>query len=541
MDKVARYLAEHIDGEVVNDSRVREIYSHDASILQVVPSAVVYPRTIDDLQKIMRFSYRLADKGIMVPITARGGGTDQTGAAIGEGLVVVFPAHMGKLFELDARDGRVRVEAGMNFRTLQEILYTHGMHLPVFPTSYKVATVGGAAANNASGERSVKYGDMRKFVERLEVVLSNGEIIETGRLNRNELSRKKGRPGLEGEIYRQLDGLITDNAELIAEISRGVASNVGYALDKVKRTDGSFDLTPLIVGSQGTLAMISQAILKTEPKAAVTTLMAAAVNGRHLQAVLDKLLALKPSVVDLVDRSVLELAERITGRKNYEILGNKIADATLIVEFDDQNSGRRKKAVRKAEAVLREYNAKVVKAEELDDKEEILALRHATSAILHANYDSKVALPIVEDAVVPVENVAKLVKAVRELAKGKFVDAAIWGHVGSGHLTVMPFIDLTRLEGRQSVIGLMESYHKLVRELGGVMAGARADGRLRAPFAEKQVGKEVHELYSKVKEIFDPRGLLNPKVKLGTDVRDLIRQLRSDYNINNLSDHQPRG
>jgi len=107
-------------------------------------------------------------------------------------------------------------------------------------------------------------------------------------------------------------------------------------------------------------------------------------------------------------------------------------------------------------------------------------------------------------------------------------------------LTVMPFIDLTRLQGRQSITSLMDSYYDRVQELGGVISGARADGRIRAPFAEKQVGKEMRELFSKVKEIFDPHGILNPEVKLGTDVRELIKRLRADYNLRRFSDHQPR-
>jgi glycolate oxidase len=254
---------------------------------------------------------------------------------------------------------------------------------------------------------------------------------------------------------------------------------------------------------------------------------------------LNKLYELKPSMIDFLDRSVFELAEKITGRNTYKVLSGKLPDAALMVEFDDKDA-KRKKSVKKAEKIFAEYGAKFIKAEELDDKEEIWALRHITSAILHANFAGKVALPITEDAIIPVERVGQLVKAIKDLAKEKHIEVAVWGHVGSGHLTVMPFIDLARLEGRQSIIGFMESYYDKVQELGGTISGARADGRIRAPFAEKQVGKELHELFSKVKEIFDPRGILNPEVKLGTDVRDLIKRLRGDYNLRHLSNHQPR-
>jgi FAD/FMN-containing dehydrogenase len=536
MDKISRYLAEHITGEVVNDSKVKEYYAHDASILQVRPTVVVYPRNTEDLRKLTRFSYRMMEKGVRLPITARGNGTDQTGAAIGEGIIAVLPAHMNQVLELDEREQKIRIQPGLNFKALQDVLSTHGLYLPVHPLSYAVSTIGGAMANNASGDRSLKYGKTRDWVDRLEVVLANGELIETSRLNRNELNKKKGLPGLEGEIYRQLDGLISDNSELIDKLAnRPVESNIGYAIDKVKRNDGSFDLTPLFVGSQGTLGIVSQAILRADRIPATSTLLALALkNGADVQKVVDTIRPLDPSIFDFIDKTALDMVIKITGREPYKLLTDKPPAAIFLIEFNGN-----RKAVAKAERLLADLGSVVV-AETADDKDRLWAIRHSVNAVTRANYHNKVAVPIIEDATVPVENIGALLAAAKDLASKKFVEVAIWGHVGAGSLTVMPFVDLARLEDRQNIITLMNRYYTDVLKLDGVISGSRAEGRLRTPFGERQSGDELKELFSKIKEIFDPMGILNPNVKLGTDVRELIARFRSEYSNHRLNDHQPR-
>ncbi|HMR73305.1 MAG TPA: FAD-binding oxidoreductase, partial [Candidatus Saccharibacteria bacterium] len=147
MNKVASYLQSHLSGEVLDSAAVRDYFSTDASVLQVKPALVIYPRSTNDVRKVARFSWQLAEKGHTLPITARGSGTDQTGAAIGKGAVMVFPAHMNKVLELDSQQKLVRVQPGVNFMALQEMLNTHGLFLPPFPASYKYSTIGGAIAN----------------------------------------------------------------------------------------------------------------------------------------------------------------------------------------------------------------------------------------------------------------------------------------------------------------------------------------------------------------------------------------------------------
>src|SRR5579859_5433683 len=156
MSKAAHYLQEHLLGEVMTSPDARKYFATDSSIFTLAPALVVYPRNENDVRKTARFTWQLAERGRIIPITARGSGTDQTGASLGNGIMLVFPAHMNRILELDTKVNVVAVEPGINFAKLQQTLHTHGRFLPPSPASAEYSTIGGAIANNASGEKSFK-------------------------------------------------------------------------------------------------------------------------------------------------------------------------------------------------------------------------------------------------------------------------------------------------------------------------------------------------------------------------------------------------
>lgn len=242
MSKVAHYLQEHLLGEVMTSADARKYFSTDGSIFTLTPNLIVYPRNEQDVRKVARFTWQLAERGRIIPITARGAGTDQGGAALGSGVIMVFPAHMNRVVELDPKNGVVTVEPGLNYGRLQQTLHTHERFLPPYPASYEYSTLGGAVANNAGGEKTLKYGVTRDYVKALRVVLANGEVIETARLSRRDLNKKLGLSTFEGEIYRALDALLEEQADAVGRTRLGVTKNsAGYALADIKRPDGSFE------------------------------------------------------------------------------------------------------------------------------------------------------------------------------------------------------------------------------------------------------------------------------------------------------------
>jgi FAD/FMN-containing dehydrogenase len=313
MSKVAHYLQEHLVGEVLTGADARRHFATDTSIFSLPPAIVIYPRNENDVRKATRFTWQLAERGKIIPITARGSGTDQTGAALGAGILMVFPAHMNKILELDPKNGSVAVQPGLNYGKLQQTLHTHGRFLPAYPASMEYSTIGGAIANNASGEKSLKYGSTRQFVRALRVVLANGEVIETRRISKRELNKKLGLSSMEGDIYRALDDLIEQNKDIIEKSQKDVVNNSsGYALADVKRKDGSFDLTPLIVGSQGTLAIVTEAVIDTDIHIPNPTLVVAEFDSIEsaTEAVIKlRNLASIPSAIEMVDEHLLNFVD----------------------------------------------------------------------------------------------------------------------------------------------------------------------------------------------------------------------------------------
>lgn len=544
MNKVANYLQEHIVGEVLAAHDVRKYFSTDGGVFEVMPLLVVYPKNTQDVRKVARFSWQLAEKGHVLPITARGRGSDQGGAAIGKGVIMVFPAHMNRLLELDPKRRLARIQPGMNFRAFQESMHSHGLFLPPYPSSIDYATLGGAIANNTAGEKTVKYGAMRQFVENIEVVLANGEVMQTGRISKKELEKRKGHTNFEGEIYRQVDGLIIDNWDLIQKHAAqpNVSKNsAGYALAHVKAKDGSFDLTPLFVGSQGTLGIVTEAILRLEPYSPKTTLFK--INLQDLgqaATVVQNLMGLQPSALEMVDSHLLEFLARVSPNRLKGLVDPPYPSLVLLAEFDDVSERHQFKKAKKVEKWLGQQQIQFVATQDYEEQQRLWAIRHSAAAVIWHVEGNKKALPIIEDGVVPREKFGEFVKAVYALFEKFGLQVAIWGHAGDANLHLQPFLDLSALGDRQKVFKIMEEYYAMVIAMGGSTCGEHNDGRLRAPFLPRVYGTEMYEVFRQVKRIFDPYNILNPGVKIDVTLKDLAPILRHEYSMEHLADHLPR-
>jgi FAD/FMN-containing dehydrogenase len=544
MNKVAHYLQEHLTGEVMTSSDARRYFATDSSVFTVVPSMIVYPRNENDVRKTARFSWQLAERGRVVPITARGAGTDQSGGSLGNGILLVFPAHMNRVLELDSKTGAVTVEPGINYGKLQQTLHTHARFLPPFPASLEYSTIGGAVGNNAAGEKTVKYGDTRKYVKNTRFILANGEVIETRRLSKRELNKKLGLSSFEGEIYRNLDALIEENQQLLKSIKFGVTKNsAGYALQNVKNKDGSFDLTPLVVGSQGTLGIVSEVTLSTEPHNPNATLIAAFLDdletAQDVVAELRKLPEL-PSAIEMVDDNLLNFVHSHNPNQLKDIISAPFPKLVLLIEFDNTNDRQQKRLTKKTLKIL--SKRKIAYQLETDPikKEDLWKIRHSASAVLSHVEGSTKALPIIEDGVVPTDRFKEYIEAVYKIFDAHGLKVALWGHAGDANLHMQPFLDLSQVGDRQKVFKLIDEYYTMVIELGGSTSGEHNDGRLRAPYLEKLYGPEVYELFTRVKQIFDPYAILNPGVKVEVSLDDIKPLLRQEFTLSHLYDHLPR-
>jgi FAD/FMN-containing dehydrogenase len=542
MGKVAQYLQEHLLGEVTDSTEARKQFAQDASILRIAPAIVVYPRDENDIRKTMRFSWQLAERGRGLPITARGGGSDTSGAAIGSGILLIFTAHMNRILELDQKKQFVTVEPGVTYDKLEQTLHTHGLFLPPYPASKHYATIGGGLANNAIGEKSVKYGPMGNYVERLRVVLANGELIETGPIGKRELNKKLGLSSLEGELYRTVDAMLEENAALIEQQShhlKALRSNAGYNIFDLKTKKG-IDLTPLFLGSQGSLGIITEAILTTETYTPQTKLALVSLNDLNdLHEVLPKILKLKPSICDMINRSVVEQVTRINPNQLAGLLKQPRAAVHLFVEFDDPKEANQKKSVKQLKKLLQKVDGDFELAEKPEEHTKIRKVRESVTTILTSPKGQSKAVPVAEDICVPITNLVEFLHKATEVYASLGLVAPAWGQAGEGIVRMQPMLDLGQVGDRQKLIKLSDSIYKAVIQMDGSITASAGDGRVRASYTRAMYGPEIHNLMLKIKNTFDPYNILNPGVKTATQ-EDVKALMRGDYSLAHRHEFLPR-
>lgn len=542
MSKVSQYLQEHLIGEVMDSPDAREYFSTDASILKITPQIIVYPRVENDIRKAARFTWQLAERGRPIALTARGLGSDLGGGAIGAGITLVFPAHMNKILALDSNKGFVVVEPGLNYGRLQQTLQTHGYFLPPYPASLEYSTIGGAISNNAAGEKSVKYGVTKDYIQELRVVLANGEVITTGRYSKKDVNKKMGLSTFEGEIYRSIDAILNENKDIIEKTQLRVSkNNAGYDIWSIRHKDGSVDLTPLLAGAQGTLGIITEARLDAEVYNPKKTLLVGFFNDldSFANTVVD-MKKLSPSAMELVDENLLNFIDSHNPNQLKNLVPKPFPRIVLLVEFDDLVNRQQRKKVKKARKLLEKYASDYVFTTDDHEQEDLWKIRQSAAAIMWENVGSKKALPVADDGIVPIDRLSDLIARVYELFKAQNLDIAIWGHAGNGNIHIQPFFDLTQTGDRQKIFKLQDEFYKIIISMGGSTTGELNDGRTRSPYLRQMYGDEIYEIFRKIKQLFDPYNTMNPGIKIDVTPQDLQPLLRQEYALGHLYSHMPR-
>lgn len=532
MNKIAQYLNTHMLGEVVVAPNVLEAYSTDASVLHYSPDMVAYPRATSDIRKIARFSWQLADKGHTLPITMRGSGTDTTGAAIGAGMIVATSVHMNRIFEYDSGQKLVRLQPGVTVNALTNALALHGTAIPELRWDHQMATVGGGIASQRS---AIEY------VDQLEIVLANGDVLQTKRLSKRELEKKKGQQNFEGEIYRGVDALIEDNPDLLDGMvyNDDRLDHEGYAgLELVKEKNGSFDLTPLFVGSQGSLGVISEMILRADFVNQNPSMVVAAFAERaSARDALDVIDDTDPSAVEYIDGKYFEAAS-MAGKsyRFYEEAKEQFGDvaAVVVITINDFNERTRQKKMKKLLTKLKPLGAHVVADSDFMNSD-LRAIGSVTYWLLNPEKAELSSPPVLDGMYVPMQRFDVFADELDALMKMHHVALALYGRPMDELWYVRPLIRMATVADKQKLFKLTTSLAALVKKHGGSAFGASGDGRLGAGLRIQSSAQ--HDLFKKLKEVFDPNGTLNPGVKHDTTARDLARQLRSSYQGPSATSH----
>lgn len=527
MNKVATYLNEHLTGEVITQpNRLKEAET-DGGFLMRRPEMIVRAAATNDIRKVMRFCSQLAEKGHVLPVAVRGSGTDVTSATLTNGAVIDTTTYLNRVIGIDPKQQLIHVQAGIKLSAVNAALATHkGLGLPSVSYHNQDGTIGGAIATAATGMSS-GGGNFFDAIRQLEIILSTGETIQTERLSKRELSKKKGLATFEGEIYREIDNLITDNAELIEKIGSRGPNSGGFAnIARVKRKDGSFDLTPLFIGSQGSLGIVSEVIAKAEFVRPEATVVAASYSELlEAQSAIDQALSCKASAVELIDGRIFRRAHH--QGKTIKWAPQECYDgAVVLAVFDDFSERTRAKLAKKLLKKLQASNTVEVSQFELEQSE--LVTLHAALSLAKEPAGATDFVPRMLSGIwLPTVRMASFADDLAALEAKFDVDLPMFIDYSRGYVAIYPQLDSKKVSHRQKALHLLAEVAKLVNNHEGSFAGFGGDGVTKAVFMRKIMPAGEKQLYDNIKAVFDPFGILCPGVKSDGDIKQLAAELNA--------------
>lgn len=476
----------------------RAAYAEGAGIYRIIPEAIAIPADTWDVIHLLKWA---AYEGrALVP---RGAGSAMGGGNVGPGVVVDLTRLSDVELTVDPATLSARSGAAHSWGALHTAAGAHGLRLPPDPSSGGWATLGGMVSTNAAGARSVRYGSVRPWVRALEVATVDGEVVR--------LERGKPAPGTCQAVkrfLREAAPAIEESRHLIESRFPSTRKNSsGYALNEYLRTG---DLVDLVIGAEGTLGIIVAIEWRLDrvPRAA-GALRASLGSLDQLQPAVEALLAHRPSAVEVIDRTFLDLLARESGSE----FGG--AESILLVEFEGQDAFDLRDRLEQAAVAVRPHALAVETALDDADAQRLWAVRHAASPILARLPESRRSLQIVEDGCVPIARLGDYIRAVREASARHDIEAVLFGHAGDGHLHCNLLPDVTRNGWEERATAVLDDVTAAVVQLGGTVSGEHGDGRLRAPLLARTYGPELLGLFTLVKRAFDPAGVLNPGIKLG--------------------------
>jgi len=512
--RLERTLTGQLRGVVCFDLPTRTLYASDASIFEILPAGVVFPRDTEDLVRLTEIAVQEG-----MTLTARGGGSGIAGEALGRGLIVELGRFMNRVEGYDEATGEVTVQPGLVLDRLNAFLAPYGRMIGPDPSSAGRCTVGGVVANDATGSHSILYGHTRHHLRGLEAVFADGSCADLGPV---PLEEARGFAGLPGELARRVPELLERYAGAIdADRPLTRRDRSGYNLEGLVE-DGTFHPHRLLAGSEGSLALISRIRLNTvqRPRHKRVALLVFDQITRATDAVLP-ILEHGPAAVEMIDALMIGLARQASHA--YDDLLPPGAAACLLVECQGDSPEEppaRLEAIRQAVCDRERLAVGWRMTDDPRREAQLWDLRKAGVPLLFRRPGPAQPVPFVEDVAVPVDNLTQYVKRLSAIFDSHGVQAAFYGHAGGGELHIRPFLDLRRADHCRKLESIAQATCELAHELGGTLSGEHGEGLVRGQFI-RQMRPRTYPLFEEIKRLFDPAGRLNPD-KIISSRNDLI-------------------
>src|SRR5437764_559455 len=510
-----RKLKSEITGEVMFDRFSRGRYATDASHYQMMPLGVVAPRTIAEAERTLALA---REEGVSV--LPRGGGTSQAGQAVNESLVVDCSKHLTQIYEIDVGERRCTVEPGIVLDELNRRLKPYGLWFPVDVSTASRATIGGMTANNSCGGRSLRYGTMRDNVRSIDAVLADGTKAHFGPVSAGLSNLPAGSP-IRPLARSLLDIGLREADEIEARFPKVQRRGGGYNLDSFAPNAPQHNLAHILLGSEGTLAFSTRIELKLSP-----VLGKRAVGACHFGSFYEAmnaaqhLVKLKPIAVELIDRTMLELAAEIAMfRPTLKAFVHGEPEAILLVEFDE-GEFENKRRIKELEATMGDLGfsfhktgAKwggVVEVYDAGLQAAIADVRTSGLNIMMSMKEEGKPISFVEDCAVPLMCLADYTSRLTEVFEKHGTRGTWYAHASVGCLHVRPVLNLRQEKDVKAMRAIAEEAFQMVRDYKGSHSGEHGDGIVRSEFHEFMFGKQLVKAFQEVKDSFDPKSLFNP-------------------------------
>ncbi|MFO0882416.1 MAG: FAD-binding oxidoreductase [Candidatus Saccharimonadales bacterium] len=550
MENLEKEIQSIIAGKVDTSDEAREFYSHDASMFELRPEVVVYAKNSNDIQSIVQFVASRKKDNPNLSVVARSGGTCMSGGAIGDSIVIDFNKHFTNITSVSETEATA--QPGVWYRDFEKATLEKNAIMPSYPASRDLCTIGGMVANNSGGEKSLEFGKTEKFVKELKVVFGDGKEYIVRPLSKGELDEKIAQNDYEGEIYRKIFELVESNYDAIKAAKPHVSKDsTGYHLWNVwDREAGVFDLTQLIVGSQGTLGLVTDITFKLVPAPQNSgTLVVFLRQTDDLAELINKVLEHKPATFEGFDNYTLMLSFKLFFffRKTLGWWGmiklgiQLIPDAlmllrgipkmVLLIEFNSPSEEETKQKVHAMHEALKPFGHEALFEEDetAAKAQKFWIMRRQSFQILRKKVKDKHTAPFMDDLIVPPAVLPKFLPEIREIINRYKLLATIAGHMGDGNFHIIPLMKIEDPKEKAKLEPAMREINALVLKYGGSLSGEHNDGMIRGPWLEDMYGPEVYGYFKQVKQIFDPENIFNPHKKTDADWDYSMRHLREHF------------
>jgi len=532
MEDLLHGLKALFKGAILTEKADRLEYSHDASIYELVPQAVLEPKDSVDIQSLVQFINQHKHAYPTLAITPRSAGTDMSGAAIGSSIVLSMTKHFNKIEGL--KGNLLHTQPGVFLRDIDPLLDAHGMMLGSVPASRAINTIGGMVGNNSGGEQSLRYGNTERWVRELKVVFADGNEYTVKPLHYKALAQLLKKDTYEAHIYRQVYQLIEANYDTIKNARPNVNKNsMGYNLWSVwDRETGMFDLTQLLSGSQGTLGIITDITIEALPKAPHSGLLLAYLTSfNQLRTIIPLVMEHEPATFEGFDditfnlgikyfktfRKQLGLAEML--RQQAWLAGSVVRfkghlpNIVLMIEFEGQTHEEVLRKIADMHDALKPFKLRMDIEDSVASSAPFWQIRHSSLSLLQNRIKDKYASPFIDDMAVPPKHLPEFIPKLRRIIRKYKLPATLSGHFGDGNFHIIPLMDIESKADQAKLEPVMRELIPLVLKYGGTMAGEHNDGLVRGPWLPAVFGDEVYGLFKQTKEIFDPMYIFNPHKK----------------------------